>query len=124
MKRGTIDIGALALLHTVQHVYLNALPPIYLLLRAEFNISTFQIGLIGSVQGVISILQGPAGYLVERMGRKRLAVLSMLLCSVAVFLYSLAPSFEALLVLIGVFLTQSGAFSSLHLCYGGPASAY
>jgi predicted MFS family arabinose efflux permease len=103
MKRGTIDIGALALLHTVQHVYLNALPPIYLLLRAEFNVSTFQIGLIGSVQGVISILQGPAGYLVERMGRKRLAVLSMLLCSAAVFLYSFAPSFEALLVLIGVF---------------------
>jgi predicted MFS family arabinose efflux permease len=103
VKRGTRDIGVLALLHGVQHVYLNALPPLYFLLRAEFNISTLQIGLIGSVLGVISILQGPAGYLVERMGGKRLAVLSMLVCSVAVFLYSLTPSFEVLLVIIGMF---------------------
>jgi MFS family permease len=103
LKRGTRDIGLLALLHSVQHVYLNALPPLYYLLRAEFNVSTFQIGLIGSVLGVISILQGPAGYLVERVGGKRLAVLSMLICSAAVFLYSLTPSFEVLLVFIGIF---------------------
>jgi predicted MFS family arabinose efflux permease len=103
MKRGTIDIGVLALLHSVQHVYLNALPPLYFLLRAEFEISTLQIGLIGSVLGIISILQGPAGYLVERIGGKRLAVLSMLTCSIAVFLYSLTPSFEVLLLIIGMF---------------------
>ena len=103
MKRGTIDIGVLALLHSVQHIYLNALPPLYFLLRAEFNISTLQLGLIGSVLGAISILQGPAGYLVERVGGKRLAVLSMLICSTAVFLYSLVPSFEFLLVISGMF---------------------
>lgn len=103
MKRGTIDIGVLALLHSIQHIYLNALPPLYFLLRAEFNISTFQIGLIGSITGAISILQGPAGYLVERVGGKRLAVLSMLICSAAVFLYSLVPSFELLLVISAMF---------------------
>lgn len=103
MKRGTIDIGVLALLHSVQHIYLNALPPLYFLLRAEFNISTLQLGLIGSVLGAISILQGPAGYLIERVGGKRLAVLSMLICSTAVFLYSLVPSFEFLLVISGMF---------------------
>jgi FSR family fosmidomycin resistance protein-like MFS transporter len=103
MKQERIEIGLLALLHSLQHIYLNVLPPIYLLLRADFNVSTLQIGLIGSVSGVISILQGPAGYLVERIGGKRLAVLSMLGCSAAVFLYSLAPSFEFLLVLTAIF---------------------
>lgn len=72
MNRKTIEVGLLALIHSVQHIYLYALPPIYLLLRAEFNVTTFQIGLLGAVSGVISILQGPAGYLVERFGSKRL----------------------------------------------------
>jgi len=66
MDRRRIEVGLLALLHSLQHVYLYALPPLYLLLRGEFNVSTFQIGLLGSVSGVISVLQGPAGYLVER----------------------------------------------------------
>ena len=110
MNRKTVDIGLLALLHSVQHVYLYALPPLYLILRAEFNVSTFQIGLIGSVFGVISIFQGPAGYLVERFGSKRLSVLSMLGCSLAVFMYSLAPVFEVLLILAAVFAVSQVVF--------------
>lgn len=110
MNRSRIEIGLLALLHSLQHVYLNALPPLYLLLRADFNVSTLQIGLIGSVSSVISILQGPAGYLVERIGGKRLAVLSMLSCSTAVFLYSLTPSFEFLLVLTAIFALAQVTF--------------
>ena len=103
MNRRKKDLGLLALLHGLQHVYISALPPLYLLLIADFSISTFQIGLLGSVYGVISILQGPAGYLVERFGGKRLAVLSMLSCSAGIFLYSLAPSFGFLLVIAAFF---------------------
>jgi predicted MFS family arabinose efflux permease len=102
-KRRKIEIGFLALLHSLQHVYISALPPLYLLLIAEFNVSTLQIGLLGSVAAVISTFQGPAGYLVERVGSKRLAVLSMLCCSASIFLYSLAPVFESLLVISAVF---------------------
>jgi len=110
MNRKTTDIGLLALLHSVQHVYLYALPPLYLLLKAEFNVSTFQIGLLGAVAGVISILQGPAGYLVERFGGKRLAVISMILCSISVFLYSVAPFFNFLLLVAGVFALSQVVF--------------
>jgi predicted MFS family arabinose efflux permease len=104
------DLGLLALLHGLQHVYISALPPLYLLLRADFSVSTFQIGLLGSVAGLISIFQGPAGYLVERFGGKRLAVLSMLGCGMAIFLYSLAPSFGFLLVIAGVFSLSQVVF--------------
>ena len=104
------DLGLLALLHGLQHVYISALPPLYLLLRADFNVSTFQLGLLGSVYGVISIFQGPAGYLVERVGGKRLAVLSMLCCSAGVFLYSLAPSFGFLLVIAALFALSQVVF--------------
>ena len=103
-------MGLLALLHSLQHVYISALPPLYLLLRAEFNVSIFQIGLLGSVAGVISILQGPAGYLVERIGSKRLAVLSMLGCSTAIFLYSLAPAFEFLFIIVAIFSLSQVVF--------------
>jgi len=98
LNRRKKDLSLLALLHGLQHVYISALPPLYLLLRADFNVSTFQIGLLGSVHGIVSIFQGPAGYLVERVGSKRLAVLSMLSCSLAIFLYSLAPVFEFFLI--------------------------
>jgi predicted MFS family arabinose efflux permease len=104
------DLGLLALLHGLQHVYISALPPLYLLLRADFNVSTFQIGLLGSVYGVISVLQGPAGYLVERFGGKRLAVLSMLCCSSGIFLYSLAPAFEFLLAIAAFFALSQVVF--------------
>jgi FSR family fosmidomycin resistance protein-like MFS transporter len=80
------------------------------LLRADFNVSTFQIGLLGSVYGVISILQGPAGYLVERFGGKRLAVLSMLFCSMGIYLYSLAPTFGFLLVIAAFFALSQVVF--------------
>jgi FSR family fosmidomycin resistance protein-like MFS transporter len=110
MDRNRIEVGWLALLHSLQHVYLYALPPLYLLLRAEFNVSTLQIGLLGSVTGVISIFQGPAGYLVERFGGKRLAVLSMLCCSAAVYLYSLAPVFEFLLLISALFALSQVVF--------------
>ena len=104
------DLGLLALLHSLQHVYISALPPLYLLLIADFNVSAFQIGLIGSVYGFISILQGPAGYLVDRFGGKRLAVLSMLCCSAGIFLYSLAPAFEFLLVIAAFFALSQVVF--------------
>jgi predicted MFS family arabinose efflux permease len=58
---------------------------------------------IGSILGVISILQGPAGYLVEKVGGKKLTVMSMLICTVTIFLYSLSPSFLILLTFISVF---------------------
>jgi predicted MFS family arabinose efflux permease len=102
-KSRSLEIGMLALLHSLQHVYINALPPLYVLIIAEFHISTLQIGLIGSVLGLISVLQGPAGYLVEKVGEKRLAVMSMLACSVTVFGYSLSPSFLFLLLLISIY---------------------
>jgi predicted MFS family arabinose efflux permease len=110
LNRRNNDLGLLALLHGLQHVYISALPPLYLLLIADFNVSTFQIGLLGSVAGVISIFQGPAGYLVERFGGKRLAVLSMLGCGVAIFLYSLAPSFRFLLVIAALFSLSQVVF--------------
>ncbi len=114
-------MGLLALLHSLQHVYISALPPLYLLLRAEFNVSIFQIGLLGSVAGVISILQGPAGYLVERIGSKRLAVLSMLGCSTAIFLYSLATAFEFLFIIVAIFsLSARASAVVVYLAYQYP----
>ena len=100
----------LALLHGLQHVYISALPPLFLLLREEFSISTLQIGIIGSVMGVISVLQGPAGYLVEKIGGKRLSVMSMLICSTAVLFYSLSPSFLFLLMFIAIYALSQVTF--------------
>lgn len=99
-KRSVIEIGMLGLLHGVKHIYESALPPIYLLLREEFNISTLQLGLFGSVTSVTSVMQGATGYLADRIGRKRLTTIGMLIYTIAVFLYGLSPSFLFLLALL------------------------
>jgi predicted MFS family arabinose efflux permease len=110
VEKRKLEIGLLALLHSVQHIYLYALPPLYTILRLEFDISIFQIGLLGSVYGVVSVFQGPAGYLVERIGSKHLSVFSMLGCSAAVFMYSLAPNFNFLLLAATLFALSQVVF--------------
>lgn len=101
-KRRVIEIGALGFLHGVKHIYESALSPLYLLLQKDFNISTLQLGLIGSVTSIANVLQVAAGYLVAKMGRKRLTVIGMLIFTAAFFAYGLSPSFLFLLVLVAV----------------------
>jgi predicted MFS family arabinose efflux permease len=66
--------------------------------------------MIGSVLGIISVLQGPAGYLVEMTNRKKLVVISLLICSVAVFFYSLSPSFMVLLMFTSIYALSQVTF--------------
>jgi len=101
-KRSILEIGMLGLLHGVKHIYEAALPPIYLLLQEEFNISALQLGLFGSVTSIANVMQGATGYLAERIGRKRLTTIGMLIYTVAVFFFGLSPSFLFLLMLLAV----------------------
>ncbi|MFX0198316.1 MAG: MFS transporter [Candidatus Hodarchaeota archaeon] len=107
MKRKRFEIGMLGLLHAILHIYGGALPPMYLLIQRDFQVSMLQLGLLGSVLGVTRLLQGPASYLVERIGRKRFTAVGMLTYSVALFGFGLAPSFLVLLAF--VFIAGLGA---------------
>ena len=97
-KRKIAEIGTLGLLHGILHIYQSALPPIYVLLRKEFNISTLQLSLLGSVRSIINVLQGASGYLAAKIGRKRITIMGMLIYTLAVFSFGLSPSFLVLLV--------------------------
>lgn len=97
-----IEIAALGLLHGILHIYQSALPPLYLLLQEEFEISTFQLGLFGSVMSLTNVFQGATGYLAVKIGRKKLTAIGMLIYSLAVYLFGLSSSFPFLLVLVAL----------------------
>jgi MFS family permease len=96
------EIATLGLLHGILHIYQSALPPLYLLLQEEFEISTLQLGLLGSVMSLTNIFQGATGYLAVKIGRKKLTVIGMLLYSLAVYLFGLSSSFPFLLMLVAL----------------------
>jgi MFS family permease len=65
----------------------------------EFSLSYAEISLITAVLSILGVLQLPAGYLVDRFGRKLLTLLGMLTVCVSIFFSSLSPSFLVLLIL-------------------------
>ncbi|MFX0201510.1 MAG: MFS transporter [Candidatus Hodarchaeota archaeon] len=107
MNRKSFEIGMTGLLHALLHIYWFSLSPMYLLIQEEFHVSTLQLGLIGSMLGITTLLQGPVGYVVERFGRKRFTATSILIYSVAVFGFGMAPS--VLVLLAFVFIAGLGA---------------
>ncbi|MEM2876419.1 MAG: hypothetical protein QXL67_05660, partial [Candidatus Bathyarchaeia archaeon] len=80
------DVVTIATLHGVLHIYQAALPPLYLLIQSEFKLSFAQIGLIGATTMGTNILQGAAGFLVDKFGRKNLALAGMLTYTAALTL--------------------------------------
>jgi len=101
-QRKSLEIFILAMLHFTLHIFQSSLPPIFLLLRTEYDVSFVQIGLITSVSAITSVLQGVAGFLVDRFGRKRVCGIGKLIYVSAIFGYSVASSFWVLLLFVAI----------------------
>jgi MFS family permease len=101
-KQGTIQVLVLGFLHAMMHVYASCLSPIYILLQQEFNVSNLQLGFFESMRSITRVLQGPAGYLASRIGRKKIIVIGMFVNAVAIFFFGLSPTFFIFLLLVGI----------------------
>ena len=101
-KKGVIEVGFIGILHGILHIYESALPPIYILLQKEFNVSSLELGLIGTVFSIAGVFQAGTGYLAVRVGRKRLTAMGMLIYTVSMFAFGLSPSFLVFLPLVAL----------------------
>jgi len=93
-------IGAVGIAHLFSHFYQLTLAPLFLLIKAEFGVSNVELGALVSVFFVASAaLQTPAGFLVDRIGARPVMIGGLILLSLAVTGYSLAPNYAALVAL-------------------------
>jgi MFS transporter, FSR family, fosmidomycin resistance protein len=95
------DVRVIALIgagHMVSHFLQLALPPLFPLLRSEFDVSWVALGLVSSVfYGVSGFAQTIAGFFVDRFGARRVLFGGMGLFAVATVAMGMAPSYWVLL---------------------------
>jgi FSR family fosmidomycin resistance protein-like MFS transporter len=102
-------IGLVSAAHFVNHFQHLVLPPLFPLLKAELSIGFVELGLALTVASVVGVAaQLPVGYLVDRVGSRRMLVLGLLVAGLAYLGFGLAPSYPTLLLAM-VFVGLSNA---------------
>ena len=92
-RRDARVIGVVSLAHGVSHFLQLALPPLFPLLRAEFDVSWTLLGLIVGVFYVASgLVQFAAGFVVDRLGARQVLLGGIALLTLGTLAASLAPN--------------------------------
>ena len=99
--RGDLKIvGLVSTGHFFSHYFYLALPPLFPLIRAEFNASYTELGLLVSVFAIASAtLQMPMGFLVDRIGALPVLIGGMAVQAGSFALMGLVPTYPVLLLL-------------------------
>ncbi len=86
--------------HFLSHFYMLCLPPIFLLWRAEFDVSFAMLGAsLALMSGTTALLQTPVGFLVDKHGARRFLVGGTLLMALSISAMAFVDDFRLILVL-------------------------
>jgi FSR family fosmidomycin resistance protein-like MFS transporter len=87
-------IGSVSFAHFVSHINMIILPPLFAIVREDFNVSYTELGLALVVFNAISgVLQVPVGFLVDRIGARKVLIAGLVMEGVAFTATGLLPSF-------------------------------
>ena len=93
-------IGLVGSAHVVSHFYQLALPPLFPVLKDDLGVSYAALGLLSTVFFVASAVAQPAmGFLVDRIGARRVLIAGIGLLGLSHLLMGLAPAYPAFVVL-------------------------
>ncbi|MGZ9083564.1 MAG: MFS transporter [Rhodoplanes sp.] len=87
-------IASVSAAHFVSHVYILLLPPLFEVIRADYQVSYTELGLaLVAFNALTAIFQTPAGFLVDRIGARIVLICGLLLGTVAVAVAGIVASF-------------------------------
>lgn len=89
--------------HFLSHFYILTLPPLFLFIQNDFDVSYAELGLVPVVMSAMgALMQTPYGFLVDKFGAKRFLILNTLVMGISVSLMGLATAYWQILVLAGI----------------------
>ncbi len=104
-------IGLVGVAHSLSHFFQLALPPLFPLLRAEFDVSFATLGALVAVFYVASgITQFAAGFAVDRVGARPVLLGGVALLAGGTALAGLAPGFAWLFPVVALMGVGNGVF--------------
>jgi FSR family fosmidomycin resistance protein-like MFS transporter len=110
-SKDTKIIGLVGAAHLVSHYYILLLPPLFAFVRADFGVSYTELGLALTAFNLTSAaLQTPAGFLIDRVGARRVLVAGLLLGGASVALAALVPSFWVFVLMFALLGVANTAY--------------
>src|SRR5579864_2427708 len=92
-------IAVVSAAHFVNHFHNLVLPPLFPFLKAALGIGFVELGFALTVANILSVAaQLPVGFLVDRLGSRRMLVLGLVVSALAFIFFGLDPSYPRLLI--------------------------
>jgi len=104
-------VWLISVAHFLSHIYMLALVPLYPLLRKDLGIGFTEVGLAATVLAVFTGgLQAPMGFLVDRIGGRKILIAGLFVNAAAIGLIGFVTSFWQLLALLAIAGVGSSVF--------------
>lgn len=104
-------IGLIGVAHFFSHLFILLLPPLFLTLREEFDVSFLELGLIMTVfSGATASTQLPFGYLVDKFGARWILIGGLAAESLAFVLIGFGDGFWGLLAMMAIAGIANGVY--------------
>ena len=103
LSRDVKVIGLVGSAHVVSHFFQLALPPLFPILKDDLGVSYAALGLLSTVFFVASAVTQPAmGFLVDRIGARRVLITGIILLGLSYLMMGLLPTYPAFIVLAAI----------------------
>jgi MFS family permease len=100
-RRNARVLAVIGSAHALSHFYLLALPPLFPLIKAEFDVSYAQLGLLLTLLNLATgAAQIPAGFLTDRVGARALLLGGVALMGASTMLLGLSGSYGMMLAVV------------------------